>query len=150
MLQGSLSGEPYSKAILHPSDGESPVDLECLKEGRVVCSPFCLLCPPRGWHATDTRQEKQHAYGAMGRTGSAEQAQAGVKSVILRPFFSPLESERVLAGYVLRKGPSVGFRPLQLLFGGVPALEECSLHLDLSAGISLDLQIKSLFVLETV
>lgn len=79
----------------------------------------------------------------MGRTGSAEQAQAGVKSVILRPFFSSLESERVLAGYVLRKGPSVGFRPLQLLSGGVPALEECSLHLDLSSGISLDLQIKS-------
>lgn len=83
---------------MHPSDLESPGDLECLKEGRAVRSSFYLLCLPRGWLGTDTGREKQHADGAMGRTGSAEQAQAGVKSVILRSFFSPLESERVLAG----------------------------------------------------
>ena len=80
--------ELYSKAVLHPSALESPADLECLKEGR-VCSSFFLLCLLRGWHGTDTGREKQHAYGAMGRTGSAEQAQDGVKSVILHPFLVP-------------------------------------------------------------
>lgn len=139
--------ELYSKAVLHPSDLKSSVDLECLKEGRLVCSSFFLLCLLGGWHGTDTGREKQPAYGAMGRTGSAEQTQAGVKSVVLHPFFSPLESERVLAGYVLRNSPSVGFRAPQLLFGGVPALGEWQnplfIALDLSAGISLDLWIKS-------
>lgn len=39
----------------------------------------------------------------------------------LCPLFRPLASERTCAGHVLRNGP-VGFRALQLLFSGAPAL----------------------------